>query len=334
MNFIVFADSFAMKTEESDPIYIENGKVLLVSTPWKLINHRILRKCAHFHLSSNINSKVPMPWRHIWNKYIFRNQFNNQDVLCVIFNAHFYEMIYAGTIEYLRRHYRNCKIVLRFSDKYEYFRRNYRHFPSVDVLNKTFDAVYTYNDYDIEKYGFWRSGSLVRDFSYVSDDESLPKTDLFFVGQEKGRIDELHRVFLFCKNHDISCDFHIVGVPEEKCLYPDDIKYNQVMDYDDVLKHAKRSNCILNLVQEHGSGLSRRDYEAFGMNKLLLTNNTYIKKSELYTREQVIFIDELSDRVEDIKLGFAGRNNFSEVYSSSNLYKRMEKQLLAGKENI
>lgn len=334
MKFLHFIGELAIKLENSDPSYLEDKKIIRVSTPWKLVNNKFLQFLCHFHLSSNINSKCPLPFRKIWNKRIFKNRFIVDDEpVCVIFGSHFYEMMNTGAIEYIKKNYPNSSVVLMFSDKYDYFRKNYKRFPTVEELKKRFDLVCTYNVGDAEKYGFYLYRQALKDYSFVENDETIPRSDLFFVGKNKGRIDLLHSIYENCTKAGLYCDFYITDVDDDNIKYPNKIKYNQYIDYNEVLKHSKRTNCILNIIQENGDGVTMRDYEALGLNKLLLTNSEYIKKTEFYNRDQIIMLDELENRFNDIKKGCLIKNNYLENYNRIKQYKDIEKMIKEKRES-
>ncbi len=321
MNYLHFIGELAIQLEKSDPIYLEGGKIIRVSTPWRLIKNKVLRFLCHFHLSSNINSKFPLPFRRIWNRKLFKNRFkDNIEPVCIIFGSHFYEMMNTGAIKYIKRHYPNSYIILSFSDKYEYFKKHYKSFPKPETLKQVFDVVCTYNECDAQQFGFYLQRASMKDYSFVVEDESIPCSDLFFVGQDKGRLDILHELYRKCTDAKLVCDFYISGVADEKKKYPNEIKYNQIIDYREALKRAKRSKCIVNIVQEGANGITMRDYEAFGFNKFLLTNNDYIKGTDFYSREQVIMLDEIEQRFNEIRNGYHGVNAALTDFSKKRFY--------------
>ena len=320
MNFLIIANKFKMKTEDSDPVFQLNETVLLTSSPWQLIKNPLLRLLCHLHLSTQLNRVVSIPFKSFWFRFIFKCWFKNNDQVCVMINAHNIALLNSQTISFLRKKYVKCKVVLSFSDKFEFFTRKYKSFPSIEWMKNSFDVIFTYNEEDIRSFGFCRSPILVRSFSEVEDDESIPRSDVFFVGRAKDRLFKIHDIYKRCITAGLTCDFYITDVPAEDMFYSGSITYNHFMNYSEVLKHVKRSNCVLNVVQDGGQGITRRDCEAFGMGKLLLTDNSFIKETELYKKEQVIFLEELENRIDEIKNGFSGSCDWADRFSLKNHY--------------
>ena len=73
------------------------------------------------------------------------------------------------------------------------------------------------------------------------------------------------------------------------------------MPYFDVLKYVKRSKCVLNIAQENVEGLTLRDFEAIGMGKYLITNNAFLKTTQFYVEENVVWLDDLIHELSKFK---------------------------------
>ena len=325
MKFIIFDGRTRSKNQDLSPLYEFNGKVFSVAEPWFIIKNKIIRLICHAHLSSNINSKFALPFRSIWNKLLFKNI--KDDDVCIIWNSHFYQLDNAGCIKYLRKRYKNCKIVFQFSDKYDFFRENYRNFPEPDELKEKYDLVITYNINDVLKYGFVWQRPCIGDYSNIENDETIPQSDLFFVGKNKGRLSKILYIYEFCRSNGLKCDFHVTDVAENEQKYKDNIKYNKPISYDEVLKRVKRTKCILNLVQDGGEGITMRDYEALGNNKYLLTDNKFITEVDFYDANQIILLEEFEKRIFEIKNNFLKENNFSNKYNRENYFQWLENLL-------
>ena len=199
---------------------------------------------------------------------------------------------------HIKKKHPNIRFVFVFEDTVSYYKQ-VRTF-SINKMKSFFDIVYSYNESDLKNYGLKKIQPYIRDYSNIKN-FSFSKCDLFFVGQNKGRLQELIRIYEICANEGLSCDFHVNGVPENEQLHPTNIFYNSIIPYDEVLERCKCCKCIVDIVQNGVNGMTLREYEAIGMNKLLLTNNPAIYESPFYTPEKVIWINDLKTEIQRIK---------------------------------
>lgn len=331
MNFIRFTNTGDYQTKGDKTL---EGNVLYIAAPWTALKCKLGRLLCHLHLSKTSNTLFGLPFRSLWNRKYLASPFPPDEKVTFIFNAHFYWIDDVGGLDYIRKHYKNSKIVLSLSDTYKFFSQNYRRFPSPEKLKERFDAVVTYNTKDAEKYHFIHQPVLARDFSkdYVNVpvDETIPLSDVLFVGRSKDRLQELHELYRRCTACGLKCDFHIVGVEEADRLQGSDIEYDRFLPYEEILRRVKRTNCVLNYVYGTNGGATMRDYEAIGNNKFLLTNNPSILNTILYSPDQVFFLDELEEKADMIKAGRQAENRFAGLESEETLFTWLE-GLLEGK---
>jgi hypothetical protein len=282
------------------------------------------------HNSQRISPYFKLPLRKLWAKHIVSNEilkkFQTSDKICFIFSGKGYLYKDNGLYDYLRRTYPNSKLIYIFSDTVKLYTS--RNDFSFDDVRKDFDLIFTYNAVDAEKYNLILTPGMVKDFSWVEDDPDILESDLFFVGKDKGRFNDLIAIYEECQKRGLRCDFHIVDVPKEKQKYEDSIIYNQRITYNEVLKRSKKTKCIVNIIQEGASGITLRDYEAIGMNKCLLTNNDALLKSSFYTPDKVIWFDNFNEELSKINEANDVSWNGSEEHSVQVYYKWLEKQLV------
>ena len=74
--------------------------------------------------------------------------------------------------------------------------------------------------------------------------------------------------------------------------------------------------------------MTLRDYEAFGYQKFLITNNYALLQTELYDSKQVIWIKDLPDRVHEIANGYSAYRNLADIYSEENYFNWIEKMIV------
>ena len=310
---------FNQKYFSTSPSYENNGNMLFIPEPWLYYNNSFIRFLSHSHLSPRINSIFNIPYKNVWMKHILENAFEDKSEICIIINAHFYNLYTGGIYGYAKRFYRVVKSVFVFSDKVEYFISQYKNFPSIKRLKNDFDLVITYNVEDAKKYDITLDRPCFPVYANISDNLNDYSSDVFFVGANKSRLEQLYSIFELCQQNGLKCDFHINDVKPEQQKYKDLIVYNNYMDYSEVLERVKKTKCVLNIIQEGGAGVTLRDYEAFTFNKIALTNNYALRVTGLYSEEQVIWLDDLKDRLDDILLNQkSGITDFKSIFSLKN----------------
>ena len=273
---------------------------VFANTPPEHRKRGLLWLLYKLHQSPKINKKIPLPFRSVWNGCFLekriRRSLCKQDNIVFIFSGRSYKYAKCRLLKYLRRKFPNSCFLYVFSDKVELY---YREDPlfSLEKLHSYFDFVLSYNDEDVEKYSLIKEPLKPYDFSDVENDEAIPQTDMFFVGKEKGRYADIISIFEKAKSRGLKCDFTILEVPLDQRLYKGEIEYEKRIPYVEMLKRERRAKSILNIMQSGTSGITLRDYEAFGMNKILITNSNAINMLPNYSENMVIQLENFDNEI-------------------------------------
>lgn len=297
MHFIRYTGQIKNKIDRHGYFQYKDNIVEVISAPWDRYNNVIMRNVCHAHLSSSLNSKIDIPFKNIWYDCIL-GKVDKQEKLCLLVNAHLYTLVNENFISFLRAKYKNCYIVLYFSDTYKYFCKNYRGFPSMAFLKSKLDFVLTYNVVDAKQYDLKLMRPAFPNYLSVKDNYDIVESDFFFVGQNKGRLNDLIKIYETCKKRNLVCDFYITGVNPDDFKYPEIIHYNTTLTYEEVLERVKKTKCVVNIVQSNTQGITMRDYEALGNGKMLLTNNYYLESMDFFNPRQVVWIDNLENEID------------------------------------
>ena len=115
--------------------------------------------------------------------------------------------------------------------------------------------------------------------------------DLSFIGTDKGRLPELVRWKTVFEDRGMTTLFHIVAdrhgsySAQDRALLAD-----RWISYADTLAYARRSKCLLELLQDTQSGPTMRSLEALFFNCKLITNNASIVACGFYDPSRVFVI--------------------------------------------
>lgn len=251
------------------------------------------RRAAYkIHNSQKINSIFHMPFRNLWAKEVITGnvvkKLDNSEQICFIYQGgqSYFDI---DVFLYLKRRYSKSILIYKYNDLVSLNERLYPGF--LERCRKVFDLIITYNSEDAEKYGLIKSPPVLLDYTQIEPNLSQIKSDVFYVGRAKDRLDELIHLFELCRLNGLTCDFNIIDVEPRRQLYKDEISYNSTIPYVEMLQRVRNTKCVLNVVQKGAKGITLRDYESIGMGKLLMTNNHYIEETDMFDSNQIIFTD-------------------------------------------
>ena len=279
--------------------YIIAAKFLpdLTSTFLKLVRKihvsRKLQKILHFSL----------PLQSIWFPRF--PQLDSREEKTAVFIHPFLGAYDDGFIRFLRKKYNFKKFVLFLTDPYE----KANSVPSLDKMKENYDLILSVDYNDCKKYGF-----IYRENCYskvVYEEKKEFYSDIFFIGNAKGRLDLLHEIYRICVDSGLHPVFYIVGVPDEEQIYPG-IFYNKRLPYPVAAEYAANTKILLEVLQEGQSGLTLRTQEALTYGKKLLTNNFLIKELACYDPCN-IHVFSLPDRIDKRFLTECGKCHYENI---------------------
>lgn len=151
--------------------------------------------------------------------------------------------------------------------------------------------IYTFDPDDASNYGLTLTNQVYRDVSEYLDGDMTPDLDIYFVGQDKGRWDELKHWMAVAHKAGLATCFHVVK-DKQGHYSPQDLTQlsSGGLSYQDNIQMIRRSRCLLEIVQKNQSGLTVRSLEAAFFGKKLISNNLRMKHSVLYDPGRVFLI--------------------------------------------
>ena len=253
--------------------------------------NRFLRKICNVHYSQKLNKRFNFAGKRIWYKAFSKSlgiKFDDEEYILLVYDWSRLSRDF-NFFTYLRKKCKKLKIVYLFTNIAAI--SGAKMYGVLDELSGVFDKVFAFDPKDAERYGF-DYFPLIYTGVNPQEKESCD-TDLFYVGQAKDseRYRMLIDVFEKAQNEGLTCDFNIVGVPEEKQKYPELIHYNKRLSYSDVVKKIKRSRCLVDVIQKDSSGLTIKVCEAVVYEKKLITSNSCIKRESFFDKEKILLID-------------------------------------------
>lgn len=251
------------------------------------VGSKLATKLFKIHNAWPLNKRFELPWKSFWFKRCLdEKNFSREDNIIFLFYECFHFSYSKKYLNYLKKKYINSKFVfLLMNPVGDYI------LSKLEKVKDCYDEIITFFQSDADAYGYlcYESGLYGAEQLPESD---LPETDVFFVGEDKGRLNVLLNIYETLTKNGLKCDFYITNVPIEKQKYSSDIVYNTPIPYEEVLQHIQKTKCILEVLQKNGFYCSLRTLEAYAYKKKLLTTNQRIYDADFYTPEIVGVIED------------------------------------------
>lgn len=292
-NYVVFGnDGSLMRAAYND--CKKNNQTRYIET--LDINSAFAKILFKYHTSPRINKLFRMPFRGMWNKFSFRNSFKNDLPICFIFFGNDTRRIDNGLIEYLRNHYKGCKIVSFCQDLIRTYGDEFE-------KNKAkFDYVFSFDHGDVQKYALRYQPLVYSKIALEMPDETY-KSDVYFLGKAKDRLEQIIGIYEYLSNLGLNCKFFVTGVKKEDQKYADKIQYCDGMTYLENIKYVMATKCMVEIMQGGGLGYTIRYAEALTYGKKIITDNAKVVEAPFYNDSFICAFSSL----EDIRLDFFNR---------------------------
>ena len=238
------------------------------------------------HFSGKLNSIINIPFKNIWKCAL-------RDVYCVVFMGTALRSTDYKYLSKIREQY-DVKYILLLLDPWgnDVASRVARFFEQ----KMGFDYIFSFDLQDVKKYGFIYTNVP---YSAVFDEvEKNIEYDIYLAAniKTKGGVKIFHEIFNYLASEGVHAHYRLVNVPETDQKYKEEIIYNRHIEYPEIIKGVKKSNCILEVLPTDQSGATLRYYEAVCYNKKLLTNNKNVVNLPFYNPDYI----HVFERPEDI----------------------------------
>jgi len=147
----------------------------------------------------------------------------------------------------------------------------------VQQLSSAGMRVWSFDPEDCRRYGFQYCPQFHR--ADLQIEASSCDSDLYFCGRSKGREMWLDRLRSLAEQSGLECRFVIKDKRERK------------LPYEEMLRDAARSRCIVDLIQDGQSGMTLRPFEALILDRRLVTNNPFVAAEPWYDPDRILLAD-------------------------------------------
>ncbi len=269
-----------------------NRDVLLYSKTKGTITNKI----RDMHTSVKINKHFNLPFKGIWKHTFFDEKRLGDNEECIFLfeegNKQSYDEKY---INYIKTRYLKSKLFFLYWNSAKYIDSK-----TIEFIDKNYNYVISFDPLDCLEHNWLHySGIYSKPKEFLERKDC--KFDVVFIGHNKGRLQNIRKLYKLLRDNGFSCLFYVSEVDKEDCI-SDGIHYNQYLQYKDVVEYVKESKAVLELLQEDQHGSTLRTMEALAYGKILITNNKHLRDERYYKDDQFyIFNDCSSFNIEELR---------------------------------
>jgi hypothetical protein len=161
----------------------------------------------------------------------------------------------------------------------------------IKYLKKFPAKIYTFDSNDAREYGLILTNQVYRNVDDYFLNDGIQNIDLYFVGQDKGRLSVLMDLREKARRLGLNSHFHVVKDRRANYSIGDEsLLFSCGIDYAENIRLIHRSKCLVDIVQKNQSGLTVRALEAIFFGKKLISNNTCIIDSKIYHPSRIFVL--------------------------------------------
>lgn len=279
---------------------------------------------ARIHLSTKINRFINLPFKLYWlKKKLKKINFLDSNPICFIVTRSWLELGYnLGLFDFLKNTYPQSKNIMFFMDLFRTYKSCYptqkKPF-NIEFLRHEFDLIISYDQGDCSKYDLKFYPDVYSKIALPESVNSYENVDVFFCGRAKDRLPLILNIANELIKEGLSIKFYIhtgnqsIGEQDIKGIY----YIKKSIDYIEYLHNVKHSRCLLEIMQDGALGYTLRSIEAICYNKMLLTNNTDIKRIPYFNAK---YISVINNGVLDKNFLESIKNNVIVEYAYDNSF--------------
>lgn len=190
--------------------------------------------------------------------------------------------------------------IKKYTSKYiAYLYDSMQRCPIPHLLDGVFDAIYSFDKEDCEKYGFEETSNYIY-FEPKKHCDNAIVQEYIYIGSIDERLEKVEQIGRFLKAN--SATFKLYAIGKKATWYRLKNKFTQQyktisfrrkrFTQEETLQKYKESTTIIDIVRNKQTGLSFRIFEALGLQKNVLTNNTIIQDYDIYASGKINILSE------------------------------------------
>lgn len=171
---------------------------------------------------------------------------------------------------------------------------------SIESYNYMFDMgweIWSFDENDSKTLGLKYNAQFYP--SIKLEKNIKPLNDLFFIGYDKGRLNNLVKINDVAHDKNLTSKiivrkwskFSPILFINKKLENGIVLTYKEV-SYKRILKYITQSKCIIELVMNGQVGFTMRVMESLFFERKLITNNSAVKNQEFYNKNNIFILDE------------------------------------------
>ncbi len=268
-------------------------RVTVIKGFLKRIHNPVISFIRRVWFSRTVNSIINMPFKNIWKCALRDVNWSHETKYSVVFMGTSLYFTDYKFLSKIREKY-DVKYILILLDPWEN-----------EVASKTaqcfekkmgFDYIFSFDPTDVEKYDFIYT-NVPYSTLFNETKQYITDYDIYLAAnvKTKGGAKLFHDIYNHLKSEKVRAHYRLVNVPNKEKIYNNDIIYNHHIEYPEVVKGVKESNCILEILPTDQSGATLRYYESVLYNKKLLTNNKDVVNLPFYNPEYMHVFEKPED---------------------------------------
>lgn len=256
---------------------------------------RAMRKAAIWHSSYLCWQHFSFPGITLYHRFDAR--INDLSTRCPDLPLVVVEELACGSksravISHLRNLFPKAKIIYQMLNPYSMPRHELADNPWIEDL---YDGVVTITPEECVEHGWYYHEAPFWPSALSFNPEEVPiKYDVFFVGQDKGRLNYLIEIADSLTSMGLTCNFKVLGA-SERIDRPGLSYLDSPQSYEETIWDSLQARCILDLPAPGVTYTTSRPLEALTYGRLLLTTNQNIKRQTWYNSDSMFVFKKPSD---------------------------------------
>ncbi len=259
------------------------------------VKNPIFRAIRKIHCSGRVSSVVKLPFRDKWHSTLDDYPWESDVEYHIVFlGCPFIKRSISYWLKYKKEH--NVKFSMYELNANDSFAaKAVNQLEAINEFDRKigFEHILTAQLKEADKYGYIHCYHCCSMIDGNSSD--VIENDMYLINNAKGRLKKFLDVYECARNNGVNSFFRIAGVKKKDQLYSDEIIYNKLISYKEVVKEIKKSNCLFEVLGGAQTGASMHYFEAVIYNKKLLTDNKNAAFLPYYNPKFVHFYDNPKD---------------------------------------